>query len=70
MKATELRELTLEELNQRLHDTKEELFNLRFQRITRQLENSIRIRQVRRDIARIKTVIIGKLKAKQEAKHG
>lgn len=69
MRATELRELTMEELNQRFHDSKEELFNLRFQRVTRQLENNMRIRQVRRDIARIKTIMIEKSNG-QEAKHG
>lgn len=70
MKASELRELTMEELDQRFRDTKEELFNLRFQRVTRQLENNMRIRLVRRDIARIKTVMIEKSRTAQEAKHG
>ena len=46
-----------DELSSQLLDLKKEQFNLRFQRATRQLENTARVRQVRRDIARIKTVI-------------
>lgn len=56
MKAKELRELTDHELNQKLDDLKDELFNLRFQSATGQIENPMRIRQVRKDIARVKTV--------------
>ena len=57
MKVSEIRELTLEELKQREQDVLEELFNLKFQRATAQLENKMRVRQVRRDLARIKTII-------------
>jgi len=57
MKASEIRELTLEELRQREEDISEELFNLRFQLATSQLENKMRVRQVRRDLARIKTIM-------------
>ena len=57
MKVSEIRELTLEELKQREQDISEELFNLKFQRATAQLENKMRVRQVRRDLARIKTII-------------
>ena len=57
MKASEIRELTLEELRQREEDSAEELFNLKFQLATAQLENKMRVRQVRRDLARIKTII-------------
>jgi large subunit ribosomal protein L29 len=57
MKASEIRELTLEELKQREEDIAEELFNLKFQLATAQLENKMRIRQVRRDLARIKTIM-------------
>ena len=57
MKAEELRDLTVDELAGKLNDLKEELFNLRFQLVTRQLSNPMRIRQVRRDIARVKTVM-------------
>ena len=57
MKVSEIRELTLDELKQREQDIAEELFNLKFQRATAQLENKMRVRQVRRDLARIKTII-------------
>ena len=57
MKVSEIRELTLDELKQREQDVAEELFNLKFQRATAQLENKMRVRQVRRDLARIKTII-------------
>jgi len=57
MKARDLREMTPEELEARLRDLKGELFNLRFQLATGQLDNVMRIRQVRRDIARVKTVM-------------
>ena len=56
MKARELRELTWEELEQKEVDFREELFNLRFQRMTGRLENPSRMRVVRRTIARIKTI--------------
>ncbi len=57
MKAKELRNLTNEELEQKLSELKEKLFNLRFQNATVQLDNPVRIREVRKDIARVKTVI-------------
>jgi large subunit ribosomal protein L29 len=57
MRAGELRELSFEELSQKERDLKEELFNLRFQRATGQLENLMRLTQVKRDIARVKTVL-------------
>ena len=57
MKAAEIRELTEGELRQRLQDTQKELFNLRIQQSYGQLEKSSRIRELRRDIARINTVI-------------
>jgi large subunit ribosomal protein L29 len=56
MKAVELRELSDDELRGRLRELQEELFNLRFQLATGQIENVGRIRTVRRDIARLKTV--------------
>ena len=56
-KADELRELHDPELTVRLDEAKQELFNLRFQLVTGQLDNPARIGEVRRDIARIKTVI-------------
>lgn len=57
MRADELRELTKEELEQRAREYKEELFNLRFQNATAQLDNPNRIRLVKRNIARIKTIL-------------
>jgi len=57
VKAVKLRELTDEELNKKVRDYKEELFNLRFQLATGQLDNPMRIRDVRKNIARCKTVL-------------
>jgi large subunit ribosomal protein L29 len=56
MKAKELRELSDAELGQKLTDTRQELFNLRFQSVTGALENPARIALVKRDIARIITI--------------
>jgi len=56
-KATELRDADESELETRLAEAKQELFNLRFQIVTGQLDNSARLRDVRRDIARILTVL-------------
>ena len=57
MKAKEIRELSVNELENKLKQLKSELFNLRFQLAINQLENPMRISAVRKDIARIKTVI-------------
>ncbi|MGI6605746.1 MAG: 50S ribosomal protein L29 [Peptococcia bacterium] len=57
MKAKNLRDLTQEELNRKITELKEELFNLRFQLATGQLENPMRLREVRKTIARTHTVI-------------
>ena len=57
MKATELREMTDVELNKQLKDLKAELFNLRFQHTIHQLDNPIRIEAVKKDIARVMTVL-------------
>lgn len=57
MKAFDLRELTADELQDRLAETKAELFNLRFQLATNQLDDASRIREVRKDVARILTVM-------------
>ncbi len=57
VRTKEVRELNERELNKRLQSLKEELFNLRFQHATGQLENPIRLREVRRSIARVKTVL-------------
>ncbi len=56
MKPEELRAMSPDQLQEKLGDLKKEQFNLRFQRATGQLENTSRVRTVRRDIARIKTV--------------
>lgn len=57
MKATEVNAMTVDELNSKLSDLKEELFALRFQLAANQLENTARIKAVKKDIARVKTAI-------------
>ena len=57
MKANELRQLSIDELNAKLVDLKAELFNLRFQHTNKQLDNPLRLAAVRKDIARVKTLI-------------
>lgn len=57
MKASKIREMTNQELHNELKKLKSELFNLRFQLATNQLENPMRIREVKRTIARIKTIL-------------
>lgn len=57
MKAKALRELSNEELTKKLLESKDELFKLRFQLVTNQLDNPIRLKEVRKNIARVKTVI-------------
>ncbi|HHY44648.1 MAG TPA: 50S ribosomal protein L29 [Firmicutes bacterium] len=56
MKVQEIRNLNDKDLEKRLNDLKEELFNLRFQMTTGQLDNVMRLREVKRSIARVKTV--------------
>jgi large subunit ribosomal protein L29 len=56
-KASEFRNMTVEELKVKESDLRKELFNLRFQQVTGEIENPLRIRHVRKDIARILTVI-------------
>ena len=60
MKASELSKMSIEELNEKLKELKEELFNLRFQHAVNQLENPMRINAVKKDIARVKTVLTQK----------
>ena len=55
MKANELRDMSAAELTKKLAELKEELFNLRFQMATSQLDNTARVKQVKKDIARIMT---------------
>ncbi len=57
MKVNEIRELTTEEIKQKLKESKEELFNLRFQQATGNLEKPSRIRELRHTVARMKTVL-------------
>lgn len=57
MKAKELRDLTAEELLKRKKDLKEEMFNLRFRHSTGQLENTARLKQAKKDIARMELVL-------------
>ncbi|NMA48416.1 MAG: 50S ribosomal protein L29 [Tissierellia bacterium] len=56
MKAKEIRQMSEQELNSKLLDLKSELFNLRFQLATGQLDNPLRVSSVRKDIARVKTI--------------
>ncbi|TFL19550.1 50S ribosomal protein L29 [Jannaschia formosa] len=68
MDATELRGKTPDELREQLTQLKKEAFNLRFQQATNQLENTARMRQVRRDVARVNTILNEKAaEAAQEA---
>ena len=57
MKTNEIREMNLEEMQRKVNDLKEELFNLRFQHEVGQLENPNKMKQTRRDIAQVKTII-------------
>lgn len=57
MKARELRDLSIEELRQKEHGLTAEFFNLKFQQATGQLENTERLPQVRKDLARVKTIL-------------
>ncbi|MFY9139663.1 MAG: 50S ribosomal protein L29 [Thermacetogeniaceae bacterium] len=68
-KVKELRELTDEELENKLIDLKDELFRLRFQLATGQLENPMRIREVRRNFARAKTIARERELARQRTKN-
>ena len=63
MKIQDIRDLSTQELEDKVKDLKEELFNLRFQNATNQLDNTARITEVRKNIARIQTVITEKAKA-------
>lgn len=63
MKANEIRDLSVEELQAKQAELQQELFNLRFQLHTGHLENTARISQVRKDVARVKTVLTSKQNA-------
>ena len=68
MKADGFRDMTLDQLDDQLQRLKKEQFNLRFQRASGQLENTSRVREVRRDIARIKTVQVQKRNGQDKAR--
>jgi len=57
MKTSEIRELNRKELSSKILDLKQEMFNLRFQQATNKLKNPMRIREIRKDIAKIKTIL-------------
>ena len=67
MELKKMREMTEVELNSELARMKKELFNLRFQHVTGQLENPVKMREVKREIARVKTILREKELAKAEA---
>ena len=67
MKANEVRDMSVDQLRDKLANLKKEQFNLRFQRASGQLENTARIREVRRDVARIQTILSQKLAAESAA---
>jgi large subunit ribosomal protein L29 len=68
LKAEDLRHMTVDQLDDEALKLKKERFNLRFQRATGQLENTSRVREVRRDIARIKTIAQQKRAAQPKSK--
>ena len=63
MKASEVRDLTVQELENKLVDLKKELFALRFQHTVNQLDNPARLKAVKKDIARVRTILTEKTKA-------
>ena len=67
MELKKIREMSEAELNSELAKMKKELFNLRFQHVTGQLENPVKMREVKREIARVKTILREKELAKAEA---
>ena len=69
MRATELRNMTAEELNGKLKELKEQLFNLRFQHAINQLDNPHKIEDVKKDIARVMTVLLEKNAEREEISH-
>lgn len=66
MKSSELRAMTVEEMSQKESDLRRELFNLRFQQATGEIENPMRIRAVRKDIAKVLTVKSEKVKREEK----
>jgi large subunit ribosomal protein L29 len=66
MKPSELRTLTMDELKKKEQDLRKELFNLRFQQATGEIENPLRMRVVKKDIARVLTIMTKKLDKSRE----
>ena len=60
MKASKIREMSVDQLQGEIHDMSQQLFKLRFQKATGQLENKSKMRQVRKDLARVKTILTEK----------
>lgn len=67
MKASQVRDMTVDQLQDELTKLKKEQFNLRFQKASGQLENTVRIRDVRRDVARVQTILRQKVAATSAA---
>ena len=67
MKAVEIRALSADDLQSKLKEARAELFNLRFQMATGQLDNTVRVKEVKKDIARVKTVIRANELSKENA---
>lgn len=65
MKPAELRDMTVEELRQKEQELRKELFNLRFQKVTGEIQNPNRIKEVKKDIARVLTIIRQKQNQKE-----
>lgn len=65
MTPQEIRELSLDDIQQRINDCEEELFNLRYKKITAHLENPKRINAVKKDVARLKTIFLQKSRSSQ-----
>jgi large subunit ribosomal protein L29 len=70
MKAADIRAMTIDQIDNEVLKLKKEHFNLRFQRASGQLENTARVREVRRDIARLKTIAVSKRQGSGTAKAG
>ncbi len=67
MKSSAVRAMTVDELNQKEEDLRKELFNLRFQQVTGEIENPMRIRTVRKDIAKVLTIKTEKTKKEEKS---
>jgi large subunit ribosomal protein L29 len=70
MKTADIRAMTIDQIDDAVLNLKKERFNLRFQRASGQLENTARVREVRRDIARLKTIAVSKRRGAGTAKAG